>query len=180
MPTCLETFHIFLRSSGLSVGNGYAALESLRRKIVVERSWLNEEDFGKAVAMAEVMPGVFSINLGAYLGYRLKGWGGSISAIVGVLLPPFFVMLLLLAVLGNVRENPHVESFLRGVRPAIAALVVIPCVRLLRSSGITLSTVWLPVIAAIGIWLLNISPVIVVAAVVAAGVLYALFVRSSE
>ncbi len=180
MPSYLETFHIFLSAGGFSVGNGYAALDTLRRKMVVERSWLSEEDFSKAVATAEVMPGVFSINLGAHLGYRLKGWGGSISAIAGVLLPPFFVMLLLLGVFGNLRENPHVASFLKGVRPAIVALVAISCLRLLRSSGVTLSTVWLPLIAALGIWLLNISPVIMVAAIVAAGILYALFIRINE
>ncbi len=180
MPSYLEIFGIFLRGGALTVGNSYAAVTPIRRRVVTERQLLTPEAFEEALTLAQAMPGVFSVNLSAYLGFRIKGWGGSAAAVAGILLPPLAIMMLLIGTFGNLRENTSFAAFLKGVRPAIVALIVLPCVQLLRSGNYSLSTIWLPVCAAAGIWLLGVSPVYIVVATAIVGVLYALFVRPNE
>lgn len=180
MSPYIEIFKTFLQSGGLAIGSSHAVIAPVRKKVVEEQAWLSEEEYAQAVAIAEAMPGVFSLNLCAYLGHKRMGWGGGAAAVAGVLLPPLLLVAMLVGLFGDYHDSPQLESFLKGARPAIVALVAIPCVQMLRTAKITLSTVWLPVGAAVGIWLLNVSPVLIVAAITIAGILYATFVRPNE
>ena len=59
-----------------------------------------------------------------------------------------------------------------GIRPAVVALIAAPVFNLARKAGVTLRTVWIPILAALLIWLLGISPVLVILIALAAGWTY--------
>ena len=77
---------------------------------------------------------------------------------LGMILPAVVILIVFATFFDDFRHFAAVDSFLRGARPAIVALIALPCFQLWRQSGITLSTVWIPVGAAIGIGLLGVSP----------------------
>ena len=60
------------------------------------------------------------------------------------------------------RENPVVASIFRGIRPAVAALIAAPVFRMARTAKINIYNVWIPVVAALAIWMLGFSPVYVI------------------
>ncbi|MBO5134474.1 MAG: chromate transporter [Bacteroidaceae bacterium] len=177
MVSYISTFKTFLFCGGLAVGNGYSMIHPLRRQLVDEQKRLSAETFDHAVTIAETMPGVFSLNLSAYLGRELQGVGGSIVAVTGILLPPLAVLLVVAGLFQGCYDNIHVQSFLKGARPAIVALILLPCVQLLRSAHYSLSTIWLPIGALLGVWLLGVPPAFIVLAVATVGALYAIFIK---
>ena len=63
---------------------------------------------------------------------------------------------------------------------AIVAIIAIPCFQLWKRSGITLSTVWIPVGVAIAVGLLGVSPTFIVVALAVLGLLYGVLVRGGE
>ena len=119
------------------------------------------------------MPGIFNINLASLLGHRLMGWKGSAACLLGMVLPPLVILVVFATFFNDFRKFPAVESFLRGARPAIVALIALPCFQMWKKSGITLSTVWIPVGAAIGIGLLGVSPTLIILGLTLLGLLYA-------
>lgn len=183
MPTSLPLtsftlFLTFLRAVGLTPGGGYATVPPLRKRVVEKYAWMSDEDFASCLAVAQAMPGIFTLNLAAYTGRKLFGWRGSVVALVGALLPAVVVMLVFATFYDDFRSLSGVENFLRGARPAIVALILLPALQMWRQWRVMLSTIWLPIGAAIGIGFLGVSPAYIVAALVALGVLYGIFVHN--
>ena len=181
MPVNLFTlFMAFLKADGLTVGNGYAIVEPLRHALVSENKWLTEENFSADLAIVQAMPGIFSLNLAICLGKRIYGRRGMAAALTGTLLPALVILIVLATCFDSVRHFPAVETFLKGARPAIVAAVLLPCLKMWRHSGIVLSTVWIPVGAALAIVLLGVSPTYIIIALTALGLLYGFLVRADS
>ena len=96
------------------------------------------------------------------------------------MLPPLIIFLIFATFYDDFCYLAAVQAFLRGARPAIVALVALPCIQLWRSSNVTLSTVWIPIGAAIAIGLLGISPTYIIIGLIVLAALYALLVSSNN
>ena len=57
------------------------------------------------------------------------------------------------------QDNIYVERIFMGVRPAVVALIAAPCFSMARSAHITLSNLWIPIVACLLITLFGISPI---------------------
>ena len=128
--------------------------------------------------------------LGGIVIYLVIGWSMRnlsrakrfryLAAVGGLLLPPFIIMVFIAGLFGDVRTQPQMAAFLRGVRPAIIALLVIPVARTLRHTSITLANVWLPIGAAVAICLLGLPPFVIVLGIIIPGLLYGFFIKPNE
>ena len=112
--------------------------------------------------------GVF-ISLFAYLiGMKLKkkfGWP--------VLNPLLVAIILVIAVyFADIRRNPVVDAAFRGMRPAVVALILAPVFSLGR--GMHRALMLVAAAAALAIWLLDLSPIYVILAGAAGGILWEL------
>ena len=69
-------------------------------------------------------------------------------------------MILLIAIFfTRIYNNPVVESICKGIRPAVAALIVVPVITTAKSAHINLRTVIIPIAVTLAISLLGLSPV---------------------
>ena len=181
MPlTFLTLFLTFLKAGGLTVGDGFATIQPLRQALVKQNKWMTDEDFSEALSVVQAKPGNLNINFAVYLGKRLSGWQGSAASLLGMSFPPIVILIVFATFFNDFREFHAVSSFLRGARPAIVAIIAIPCFQLWKRSGITLSTVWIPVGVAIAVGLLGVSPTFIVVALAVLGLLYGVLVRGGE
>ncbi len=180
MNPYLRLFKTFLFCGFLSAGNGYAAIEPLRRRITAMPGGMSNEEFDNTLAVVNAMPGVFSINLGSCFGHRLHGWKGTAAALTGILLPPMVLRAIVRSFWNELHRQPGFAAFLKGTRPAVIALLVMPLVRTARNARISLSTVWLPVGTVLAICLLGVSPAYIVSGVILLGILYGMFVHPTE
>ena len=164
-----DIFLSFFRVGTFTVGGGYAMIPLMRRELVEKHHWMSDEDFLDEVALSQAMPGVFAVNMAAMTGYRLRGRRGAAVAIVGNILMPVVFILLLAMFFRTFRDNVYVERIFMGLRPAVVALIAAPVFTMARSARVTWSNVWIPVLAALLIWLLGVSPIIVVLAAAIGG-----------
>lgn len=118
------------------------------------------------------MPGVFAVNMATVTGQRLRGGWGAAAAVAGNIMMPIVFILLLAVFFRAFRENVIVERVFMGLRPAVVALIAAPVFTMAKSAGVTWSNVWIPVVSALLIWLLGVSPVIVVLAAALGGYLF--------
>lgn len=181
MPLNLfSLFMTFLKAGGLTIGDGYATVTPLRQALVTQNHWMSEEAFEEQLSVVQAMPGFFAINLPVYMGHHLMGWRGTLGAAAGMLTPPLIIFIVLASCFNTLREQFMIDSFLRGARPAVVGLIVCACLKSWRRSGIVLSTVWIPVGAALTIGLLGVSPTLIVLGLTVAGLLYGILVLNDK
>ena len=144
----------------------------MEQEIVDRRGWLSREEFLNQLALSQSMPGVLAVNMATGLGYRLRGLRGAFSAIAGNIVMPVLFIITLAMIFRHFRDNPFVERFFMGVRPAVVALIAAPVFRLAQSAKVTWATCWIPILAALLIWLFDVSPILVILAAVVLGFVY--------
>ncbi len=119
----LDIFITFLAISPVTFGGGFAMIPVLERAAVVKKKWIDEKEIVDIFAVAQSIPGAVAVNSSIYLGYRLAGIPGALAAMLGIVLPTFFIILILTVTLASFRDNPYVQAALKGIKPVIAALI---------------------------------------------------------
>lgn len=175
-----QFFSTFFRIGLFTLGGGYAMIPLIEEEVVNKRKWIDREAFLDLLAVAQTIPGVFAVNMSINIGYRLRKTRGAVTCALGCVLPSFLIILAIALFFHRFRDNKTMEAIFKGIRPAVVALIAAPCIKLARSARITLSNVWLPVGAALLIWLLGVSPVYIILAVGIGGYMYGRYVKPHE
>ena len=172
-----QFFSTFFRIGLFTLGGGYAMIPLIEEEVVNKRKWIDREAFLDLLAVAQTIPGGFAVNMSINIGYRLRKTRGAVTCALGCVLPSFLIILAIALFFHSFRDNKTMEAIFKGIRPAVVALIAAPCIKLARSARITLSNVWLPVGAALLIWLLGVSPVYIILAVGIGGYMYGRYVN---
>ncbi|MBE6267388.1 MAG: chromate transporter [Bacteroidales bacterium] len=158
-----------------TIGGGYAMIPLIEHYVVERNKWVEKEEFLDLLALAQSAPGVFAVNIAIFIGYKLRGLKGAIFASLGSALPSVVCILLIAIFFRTFRENHIVEYVFRGIRPAVVALVAAPVFSVAKTAKITYTTVWIPIVAALLIVALGVSPIYIIPAALIAGFLYGKF-----
>ena len=129
------------------------------------------------LAIAQSMPGPISLNTALFVGNKRLGFKGGLFSGAGIILPSFVVILLIAMVFTQFKENPVVERVFKGIRPAVVALIVAPLLSLGKSAGVRWKNLWIPVVVALAVWQLSISPIYIVLAAILLGVSHFIYLR---
>ena len=127
-------FWTFLRIGAGTFGGGLAALPVFEPELVRRRRWLASAEVAEANAISQSVPGVIIVNFAVLAGLRLSGKRGALLAAIAVVLPAFFSILLLAALVAGRWENRWVAAALSGLRPAVVALIAGTAIRLGRGA----------------------------------------------
>lgn len=165
-------FGSFFKVGALTFGGGYAMIPVIRHQIVERRGWLTDDEFVELLALAQVSPGPISINTAVFVGHKVGGTTGAVTAVLGTILPAFTIILLIAAFFRDYSRYPLVESAFRGMRPAVVALILAPVFNLLR--GMRYPAIAAAIVAAAAVALLGVSPVWFLVAGAVGGTAYGL------
>lgn len=168
----MELFATFFKIGLFTIGGGYAMIPLIEEEVVAKHQWITRQEFVDLLAVAQSTPGVFAVNMAIFIGYKLYGFRGSVSATLGTVLPSFLIILGIALFFQRFKEYTVVENIFKGIRPAVVALIAVPTFNVARTAGITWRTVWIPVVCALLIWLLGVSPIWVIACAGLAGFVY--------
>ena len=145
----------------------------LIEKDVVERNgWVTKEEFVDLLAVAQSAPGVFAVNISIFIGYKLRKLRGAIAAAFGCVMPSVIIILLIAMFFNGFRENEIVNNVFKGLRPAVVALIAAPVFSLAKSARIGWTNVWIPVLSALLIVAMGVSPVYIIMLAVIGGVVW--------
>lgn len=162
MNIYFESFGIFFKIGTFTIGGGYAMIPLIEDEIVNKKKWINKEDFVDLMAIAQSAPGVFAVNMAIFIGYKLRGIKGCIMTALGTVLPSFLIILAIALFFQQFKEYQLVENIFKGIRPAVVALIAAPTFSVAKSCKINRYTIWIPVVSALLIWLLGVSPIYII------------------
>ncbi len=179
MKGLLNLFLVFFRIGGFTFGGGYAMLPFIEQELVDRKRWIGREEFLDLFAIAQSIPGVFAVNMSISIGYKLRGLVGAVVCAIGTILPSFAVILCIAMFFIDFRENPLVVRIFSGVRPAVVVMIAAPVFHTWRSMKMKRSALWIPILSAILVWYMGVSPVLVIIAASAGGLLYTLVLKQT-
>ena len=169
-------FLTFVKIGTFTIGGGYAMLPLIQRE-VVDKGWLSKEDFIDLFSVAQSLPGIFAVNISIFVGYKLKRVPGGIVCALGSILPSFFIILAIALFFTHVQDNIWVEKAFKGLRPAVVALIAVPCLTTARSIKMSYKELIIPIAAALLIWQGGLSPVWIILAAIIGGLVYGLKIK---
>jgi chromate transporter len=166
----IQLFWSFFKIGTFTIGGGYAMIPLVEREVVHRRKWIEASQFVDLLAVAQSSPGVLAVNMSVFTGYQLRKVRGSLVAALATVLPSFVVMLCVAMGVAHWAGNEWAVRIFMGVRPAVVALIAVPVLTTAKAAGITYRTVAIPVIAALLVWGVGLSPVYIVLATAAGGI----------
>jgi chromate transporter len=114
---------VFLRMGAVTFGGGFVMVPLIEAEVVRTNHWLTPQEFADATALGQITPGPVLITA-TFIGYRVAGTLGAVTATIAVFLPAFLMTIAAGSSLRRFRANRQVQSFLRGVTPAVVGLLV--------------------------------------------------------
>ncbi len=169
-----QLFLAFARVGVLTFGGGYAMIPILEREIVDRQHWASSEELMDYYAVGQCTPGVIAVNTATFVGARRRGFWGAAAATCGVVTPSLIIITLIAAVLRNLMQFEAVARAFAGIRVAVAALVTMAAYGLIKKGVQDALGKALFAVVFVLAFFVGVSPVWIVPAVVALGVLMAL------
>lgn len=177
----LQSFKTFFKIGLFTLGGGYAMIPLIEKEIVDRHRWMAREELMDVIAIAQSCPGVFAINVSTFVGYRLRKTRGAVCATLGTALPSFVIILLIAMFFRRFQDNTIVAAMFRGIRPAVVALIAVPTFNMARSARISITNCWIPIVSALAIWALGVSPIAVIIIAGTGGWIYGRYIcRTKE
>lgn len=118
----MKLFIVFAGMSLMLFGGGYVFIPLIQQVVVSEYGWVTQKEFIDSIAMGQVTPGPILISA-AFIGYKVAGLMGALSATVGIFLPPVVLMLVATHGLEKIKSSEWVAAALKGIRPAVVGMI---------------------------------------------------------
>lgn len=118
-----DIFVAFFRSSILSFGGGPSGIPLIEAEVVKKYKWMTIEEFGDIVAIANALPGPINTKLAGYIGWRLRGIGGLVTALVASVFPMVIALIVLLGFLTAFQQQRWVRGMTQAVLPVVGVLM---------------------------------------------------------
>ena len=175
-----ELIKTFFHIGIFTLGGGYAMIPLIEEEVVNKHRWVEKEEMLDLIAIAQSCPGVFAINIAIFIGYKLHKIRGAICTTLGTVLPSFLIILAIAIFFKQFEDNKIVAAIFRGIRPAVVALIAVPTFRLGQRAKLNRYTIWIPVVCALAIWALGVSPIYIIIIAGLAGYLYGMYIKPTE
>lgn len=123
----MDVWHLFLamlRAGLLGYGGGPASIPLIKAEVVERYQWFSDQDFTDALAMANSLPGPIATKLAAFVGYKVAGVSGVLSALLGMVGPTAIAVVVLVKVLTVFKDSPYLKGLIAGVRPVVVVLLL--------------------------------------------------------
>ena len=108
--------------SACTFGGGFVIVSLMKKRYVEELKWLEEDEMLDVTAITQSAPGPLPVNASVIIGYRIAGVVGSLTAILGTILPPMIIISVISLFYEQFRTNPYIATALQVMRAGVAAV----------------------------------------------------------
>lgn len=172
----------FFRIGMLGFGGGPSSIPLVHSEVVKKYKWMNDDEFGDTLALANTLPGPIGTKMAGYIGYRVAGIWGCLNAILSSVIPTVVLMIAFLGLLQTYKDIPWVQHMSASVVPVVAVMLGVMTWDFIKKSGETLTwkvAILILALAAILIEGLHVHPAIVILACIAVA-FYPLLLRRKK
>ena len=150
--------------SACTFGGGFVIVSLMKKKFVEELNWLEEDEMLDVTAITQSAPGPLPVNASVIIGYRMAGVVGSLTAILGTILPPMIIISIISFFYEQFRTNPYIATALQVMRAGVAAVIFDVVINLAQNVWQTRRFLYIAMmfLAFIAAYLFDVSAMIVI------------------
>ena len=123
LPTYGEALRLWLKVGVISFGGPAGQIAILHQELVERRRWVDERAFLTALNFCMLLPGPEAQQLATYLGLKLHGLKGALTAGLLFVLPGAAVLFALAWLAAAQGSWPPLQAAFKGMLPIVVALV---------------------------------------------------------
>lgn len=186
METLLKLFWSFFQIGLFSIGGGYAAMPLIQEQVITANGWMSVGEFTDLITISQMTPGPIAVNSASFIGARMAGIPGALTATAGCILPSCVIVMLIAWLYRKYSNLRLIDGALKGLRPAVVGMIATAALTMLQASwfantgtsvaGVDIAAVLLFAAALFVLRKWRPSPILVMCACGAAGwIVYSIF-----
>lgn len=122
MSIFLLLFLEFFKMGALTFGGGYAMIPFIE-ETVLRHGWMTTRELVDFIAVSESTPGAFAVNISTYIGSEVGGFPGAVLSTLGLVLPPFIIIILIAKVYEKFKQSTIVQGAMLGLKSTVVGLI---------------------------------------------------------
>ncbi len=123
MRTLIQIFKSFTLIGIGAYGGGLVTIPLIQHEIVTQQNWLVFKEMASLLAIAQMTPGPIAVNAATFVGLRINGILGAITATLAVILPSITILVIIAPLVEKVSSNEHVIKFREGLQVGVLSLI---------------------------------------------------------
>jgi chromate transporter len=122
-PALQELFLSFFKIGLLAFGGGFNSIPLIQHEIISVHHWLTLSEFRDGIALGQITPGPVLIT-SAFIGYKVYGFIGAVTAAVGIFTPSLVLLFLLYNVHTKLTKLPAINVIMKGILAGFIGLLI--------------------------------------------------------
>jgi chromate transporter len=103
-------------------------ISQIKEAAVNRYGWVKEGEFMRGVALCQLIPGATMVQIVTYVGYRVRGILGALTAAVAFVLPAFIAILILSAIYFEFHTLWFIQALFKGLGAIVVAIILNACI----------------------------------------------------
>ena len=134
LKSCLKLYWQFLTFGSFTFGGGWSIVAQMKELYVDKEKSLTDEELLDITSIGRSLPGTMIGNIAMFYGHRVAGFFGGVACVFGMTTVPMIVLLVITTFYSAFQDNIWVASAMRGVRAAVAPVILSALVRMIKSA----------------------------------------------
>ena len=130
----VKLFMQFLKFGSFTFGGGWSIVAQMKELYVDREKSLTDEELLDLTSIGRSLPGTMIGNIAMLYGHRIAGFWGGIACVFGMIAVPMLILLLITGFYTAFQNNLWVASAMRGVRTAVAPVILSALLGMIRSA----------------------------------------------
>lgn len=126
-----KLFFSNLYISACTFGGGMVIVTFMKKKLVDELHYIEEDEMLDLIAIAQSTPGIIAVNTSILVGWRIGGFLGMIVSVLATILPPMTILLIISHFYEVLIDNKYIALMLKGMQAGVAAVLMDVVIKLL-------------------------------------------------
>jgi chromate transporter len=132
--TTAPVWEIFLKFLIIGATSFGGVVPYLRDALVAKQRWLSDKEFVEMLSISQSLPGLNATNMAILAGQKLRGFTGSLAAVLGICLPGAALMYAVGIFYRLHGDHDWATAALKGVAAAAVGLILSTVVQLSKKS----------------------------------------------
>jgi len=172
MKQIFQMFFCFFKIGAFTFGGGYAMIPLIEKEFVDNKGWISKDDFVDIIVLSQSLPGALAVNSSLFVGYKIRGVLGAILALLGVVIPSFFIIIIISILFVKFRNNPIVIQGFNGIKAAVPMLVLFAIISLSKSLKKNIPTLSIMAISIFLLLYFNLHPIFLILFSIFCGIIF--------
>ena len=172
----LEVAKVFFKLGCFAFGGPAAHIAMMEEEVVNKRKWMDRQHYLDLIGATNLIPGPNSTEMTMHCGHERAGFKGLFVAGIAFIFPAVVITGFLGWLYGEYGELPEVEPFVKGIKPAVLAIIASAILKL----GKKALKGWELVVLGIVVLVISLLGINEVLALLGAGIVGALYFYSKH